>query len=56
MGPKFVIVFLGVEAKSLSDFINEIKESTEKLQISLSDNFQIEEIDSEKPKKKRKKK
>ena len=56
MGPKFVIVFSGVEADSLADFINEIKESTEKLQISLKDNFQVEEIEEGKKKKKSKKK
>ena len=56
MGPKFVIVFSGVEADSLADFINEIKESTEKLQISLNDNFQVEEIEEGKKKKKSKKK
>lgn len=57
-GPKFVIVFSGVEADSLSDFINEIKKSTEDLKISLSDNnFQSEDLDAEnKPKKRKKKK
>lgn len=57
-GPKFVIVFSGVEADSLSDFINEIKKSTEDLKISLGDNnFQSEDLDAEnKPKKRKKKK
>ncbi len=56
MGPKFVIVFSGVEPDSLSDFINEIKSSTEQLQISLNNNFQVEDIDEEGKSKKRKKK
>ena len=56
MGPKFVIVFSGVEADSLSDFITQIKETTEELQISLNNNFQVEEINEENKKKKRKKK
>ena len=54
MGPKFVIVFSGVEAESLSDFITEIKETTESLQVSLNNNFQVEEIEGENKKKKRK--
>lgn len=56
MGPKFVIVFSGVEADSVSDFINEIKESTENLKISLKDNFQVKELEIDNKKKKRKKK
>ena len=56
MGPKFVIVFSGVEADSLSDFITQIKETTEELQISLNNNFKVEEINEENKKKKRKKK
>lgn len=56
MGPKFVIVFSGVEASSVADFINEIKESTENLKISLKDNPQVEEIDMNNKKKKAKKK
>ena len=59
MGPKFVIVFSGVEANSVEEFINEIKESTEKMKISLKeDNIQIEdinEISNKKPTKKKKK-
>ena len=56
MGPKFVIVFSGVEANSVADFINEIKESTENLKISLNDHPQVEEIDIKSKKKKVKKK
>ena len=57
MGPKFVIVFSGVEPNGVVDFINEIKESTENLKISLKEkNVGIEEIDLENKKKTRKKK
>jgi GGDEF domain-containing protein len=56
MGPKFVIVFSGVEADSVADFINEIKESTEKLKISLNENNQIEGIGQDNKKTKKKKK
>ncbi len=58
MGPKFVIVFSGAESNGVIDFINEIKESTENLKISLKDkNPNIEEIDLNSDiKKKRKKK
>ena len=58
MGPKFVIVFSGAESNGVIEFINEIKESTENLKISLKDkNSNIEEIDLNSDiKKKRKKK
>ena len=59
MGPKFVIVFSGVETEGVVDFINEIKESTEKLKISLKENnFQVEDLNDPNRKKikKRKKK
>ena len=60
MGPKFVIVFSGVEPNGVIEFINEIKESTENLKISLrDDNVGFEEIEldaKKKPKKKKKKK
>ena len=56
MGPKFVIVFCGVDSNYASDFVNELKESTERLSISLSDeNFSIEELDKTKRLRKRKK-
>lgn len=55
MGPKFVIVFSGVESESVSDFINEIKESTESLKISLKNNFQVEDLGQKKIKRKKKK-
>ena len=56
MGPKFVIVFSGVESDGVSDFINQIKESTENLKISLKENFQVEDIEPENEKKKKSKK
>ena len=56
MGPKFVIVFSGVEVDSLTDFINEIKETTEELKISLNNNFQVEDLDTDNKKKKNRKK
>lgn len=51
MGPKFVIVFCGVESDSLTDFINGLKESVEKLTITLEDNFEVQEVtENAKPK------
>lgn len=45
MGPKFVIVFCGVETSSAMDFVSELKESTEKLKVSLKDqNYSEKEI------------
>lgn len=59
MGPKFVIVFSGVEPNGVIEFINEIKESTENLKISLRDDntgFEEIELDAKKKAKKKKKK
>ncbi len=42
MGPKFVIVFSGVEANSVADFLNEMKEKIESMKISLTEE-EIEE-------------
>ena len=57
MGPKFVIVFCGVTSNSASDFVNELKESTEKLSISLEEeNFTTEDLDKPKAAKSKKKK
>ena len=36
MGPKFVIAFSGVASDSVADFLNEIKEKVESMQISLT--------------------
>ena len=60
MGPKFVIVFCGVETSSAMDFVSELKESTEKLTVSLKGaNYSEQEIvenkKTTKPKKKSKK-
>ena len=44
MGPKFVIVFCGVESDAVADFINQVKDAAEKLQISLENNFEVMEI------------
>ena len=45
MGPKFVLVFCGVDTHSAIDFVSELKESTEKLKVSLKENnFSEEEI------------
>lgn len=57
MGPKFVIVFSGVEQDNLQDFINELKENTENLKISLKpeNNLEIEDLSTEKKKSKKKK-
>ena len=37
MGPKFVIAFSGVEANSVADFLNDIKEKIESMQIKLTE-------------------
>ena len=43
MGPKFVIAFSGVEANSVADFLNEIKEKIETMKIELTEQ-EIEEL------------
>ena len=56
MGPKFVIAFCGVNSENASDFVSELKESTEQLKISLrDDNYTVEEIDKAKRNKTKKK-
>lgn len=61
MGPKFVIVFSGAEQSGVIDFINEIKNTTENLQISLKDNnsaieeMTLDDINKKKTKRKKKK-
>ena len=52
MGPKFVIAFSGVERNGVTDFVNDIKNAIEKMQISLDDD--IDEITTEEPKDKNK--
>ena len=57
MGPKFVIVFCGAETSNAVDFINELKETTEKLQISLrDDNFTSKNLNEKTSKTTKKKK
>ena len=57
MGPKFAIVFSGVEIDNASDFINQLKEMTESLNISLKeDNFEVRDLNAENKKEMRKKK
>ena len=60
MGPKFVLVFCGVETSSATDFVSELKENVEKLNISLRDEeFYQEKVNEDtnttKPKRKNKK-
>lgn len=43
MGPKFVIAFSGVEAEGVADFLNEIKEKIETMQIQLTEE-EVEEL------------
>ena len=43
MGPKFVIAFSGVDANSVVDFLNEMKEKIETMKISLTEE-EIEEL------------
>ena len=52
MGPKFVIVFSGVELKDVARFLNDIKESIEDLKIGLEEDEIEEPEEDAKPKKK----
>ena len=45
MGPKFVIVFTGVDVGSATDFINQIKENAEDLKVSLKEKNADEAIE-----------
>ena len=56
MGPKFVIVFSGVDTDSVTNFITDIKNELEKMKISLEEDSGIEEIEIEEIDRKRKKK
>ena len=57
MGPKFGIVFSGVDVNGASNFINELKDSVEKLDIKLEEeNFTVQELDSPVRNRKKKKK
>ena len=56
MGPKFVIVFSGVDTDSVTNFITEVKEEAEKMEISLDEHPNIEEVELEAVDRKAKKK
>lgn len=55
MGPKFVIVFSGIDTDSVTSFIDDMKIELEKMKISLKQKENFEEIDIEGAKKKKKK-
>lgn len=55
MGPKFVIVFSGVDIDSVTTFVTDIKNQAEELEISLPINKDIEEIEIEAIDRKKKK-
>ena len=55
MGPKFVIVFSGVEIDSVTTFITDIKNQVEDIEISLPENKGIEELEIEAIDRKKKK-
>lgn len=54
MGPKFAIVFSGVEISGVAEFLNDKKEAIEKFSISLEDNVQpVEETEKKRGRKKK---
>ena len=55
MGPKFVIVFSGIDIESVTTFISDVKNQAEELEISLPENKGIEEIEIEAIDRKKKK-
>ena len=55
MGPKFVIVFSGVEIDSVTTFIADMKSQVEDIEISLPENKGIEELEIEAIDRKKKK-
>lgn len=55
MGPKFVIVFSGVDVDSVTTFVTDIKKQAEEIEISLPTNKNIEEIEIEAIDRKKKK-
>ena len=56
MGPKFVIVFSGVDTDSVTSFIDDLKHEMEKMKISLkSEHENFEEVEIEGAKKNKKK-
>lgn len=56
MGPKFVIVFSGVDIESVTTFVSDMKNEAEKIEISLPQNKEVEEIEIEAVDRKKKKK
>ena len=50
MGPKFVIVFSGIETDSVTSFIEDTKNELEKIDISLEDEIEVEKIHNSKKK------
>ena len=44
MGPKFVIVFSGVDKESVTTFIAEVKSELEKMEVTLNEHPEVEEI------------
>lgn len=56
MGPKFAIVFSGVELNGVAEFLNDIKEKIEKTAISLQEKVDIDEPEDGKKTKKQKEK
>lgn len=52
MGPKFAIAFSGIDIESVANFLNDIKENIETLEISLYDDYEktdeVEEQDQQK--------
>ena len=47
MGPKFVIVFSGIDIESVTTFISDVKNQAEELEISLPKYPEVEEIEIE---------
>ena len=55
MGPKFVIVFSGIDIQEVTEFVTDIKSKAEEMQISLPINNEVEEIEVEQIDRKKKK-
>ena len=55
MGPKFVIVFSGVDVDAVTTFVTDVKNQAEEIEISLPNNSTVEEIEIEAIDRKKKK-
>ena len=55
MGPKFVIVFSGVEVNGVAEFLNDKKETIESFNIKLKDDLDELQNEDTKPKRRKKK-